>query len=69
MSKRKFPNLIHVIRSDDDEYWQVEEAGVADVDQEGTPMAIYKLVSVGTVTIRKSFTEKSKPSGHLSHLR
>ena len=62
MAKR-FPNLIHVTRekeNDGTSYLTVREGGVFDVDVNGEPIALYKLVQTGKVEIRKSFVVKRR---------
>ena len=59
MSKRKkFPPILHVIREEDDgieDYFVAYTSGVSDLEENGTPVAIYRLVEVGSVNIVKSF--------------
>lgn len=63
---KKFPQLIHVtVEGNNPPYFQVNERGVFDVEEPGKPIAIYKLVEVGTVQIDKRFIKKRKPIGSL----
>ena len=58
---KKFPQLIHVtLVEGHTPYFEVNERGVLDVDDAGTPIAIYELVKVGTVQIDKRFVAKKR---------
>lgn len=55
---KPFPRLLHITLEDDDEpFFIVQEKGVLAVEEAGKAIAIYELVSVGTVEISKTFVE------------
>lgn len=60
----KFPALLHIrwhpADGNESEWREVLDGGVFDEDEHGAPVAIYKLVDVGTVEIAKRF----KSRGH-----
>jgi len=57
---KTFPKVLHVTRESvgsGDDWLQVHERGIADVERNGQPVAIYRLVEVGNVVIQKSFSK------------
>jgi hypothetical protein len=56
----KFPSLLHVTvdGEGENEYLLAHDDGVFSLDEHGQPVAIYKLVSVGCVEIKKAYVEK-----------
>ena len=60
----KFPKLIHVMEAceDDCRYLEVHTDGVASFEDDGTEIAIYQLVKVGTLSVQKQFIDKKKRS-------
>lgn len=56
---KKFPNTLHVVREGDpgEEYLAVYENGIEDIDKAETKVAVYKLVSEGTVDIQRVYRE------------
>jgi hypothetical protein len=63
MAKMKFPNTIHVRIEDggcDEDFLIVEEEGVMTINESKTPIAIYKLVSVGIVEVGRRYVEKRR---------
>lgn len=57
----KFPSIVHLTRElpeADDEWFMVHTNGVADIDTHGTPIAIYQLVSIGTVDVQRTFSDR-----------
>lgn len=59
---KKFPRLIHVTveGKGEDEYLSVNTDGVASIDENLKPVAIYQLVEVGKVGIAKRFIGKGE---------
>jgi hypothetical protein len=53
----KFPRLIHVVEEGEgsDKFLAVYTDGIVGVEDPTTPVAIYKLVEVGRVDIKKTF--------------
>ena len=58
----KFPNTIHITEEGDkgEEWLEVHEDGVFDIDEAGKPVAVYQLVSVGRVSIQKQYIEAKR---------
>lgn len=60
---QKFPNLLHIRLEEpenDEPYLVVEDQGpLGSVVRETTPMAMYKLVSVGKLLVTRSFEAKA----------
>lgn len=64
MTKKKakepaYPQLLHVTIEDaDNEVWyQTHTDGMADIDEHGKSVAVYKLVSVGVADITREYIE------------
>lgn len=61
MSKRSaFPKRLTVTReypTNDEPYLTIQDGGVRDIGTDGEPVAIYELVTTGTVAIEKTLIE------------
>lgn len=60
-TKKKFPETLLVrIEDEGDDSWFAVDEEVTDLPDEaaGEPVAVYKLVKVGTVEVTKTFVEK-----------
>ena len=58
---RRFPTVLYVTLErpeNGDPYFFVHENGVADIEQDGEPVATYQLTDVGKVEIRKTLRNR-----------